>query len=250
MTLAYFDLETTGLDVLKDEIFEIAAIRPDTNAVFRTFVEIRSPCIPEVVEKITGITKDILRANKAIPLEDALKEFTMWLKANRVQYLAAHNAFRFDAPFLERSFKETKVEFPRRIRFIDTLPSARELFPNIKWYNLGKIYQHLYHRQIAHEHSALGDVYAMKEIFGDYINENFLFWSFPPFSNGPVDVRWIYGIGRVRKQILYQRQIHNHLQFLENLSQIDKLFEMSQKNKDLIHQKCISFNNIWSNIIK
>ena len=41
--------------------------------------------------------------------------------------LVAHNARRFDVPFLNREFQRCEVEVPEDWLFVDTLPLARKL---------------------------------------------------------------------------------------------------------------------------
>ena len=61
--LIIFDLETTGLDLVKDRIIQISYIKVYPNGKETRANELVNPekVIPEVVEKLTGITNETVK---------------------------------------------------------------------------------------------------------------------------------------------------------------------------------------------
>lgn len=53
--------------------------------------------------------------------------------------LAAHNARRFDVPFLIEAFRRCSFDIPHDLLFLDTLPLAREVMKSY-----GKSYIYIY----------------------------------------------------------------------------------------------------------
>jgi DNA polymerase III epsilon subunit-like protein len=74
---AVFDLETTGLDPVRNEIIEIGAIRINRDSgAHDTFRKLVKPIgrIPKLITRINGISQDMVDS-EGIPLEQALREF-------------------------------------------------------------------------------------------------------------------------------------------------------------------------------
>lgn len=96
------DLETTGLDPLRDEIIELAMMRftfsPDGRIfeVGPSFTGLRQPSkpIPEEISELTGITDEMVAGHTIDPAEVA--EFV-----EPATVIVAHHA-AFDRPFAER----------------------------------------------------------------------------------------------------------------------------------------------------
>lgn len=96
------DVETTGLDQVRDEVIELAMIKfdylPDGNItrvtdIFTAFNEPSRPIPPEITE-LTGITDEIVAGHRIDP--DAVADF-----AEDAVIVIAHNA-SFDRKFSER----------------------------------------------------------------------------------------------------------------------------------------------------
>jgi len=95
-----WDLETSGLDPASAKILEIGAVRFEDGKVVeqKSWLLNHHIPIPEVITKITTITKAQLDAEGTDPGE-AVNEFLSWF--DRYGWInLTHNGFRFDIPFL------------------------------------------------------------------------------------------------------------------------------------------------------
>ena len=95
--LAFFDLETTGLDVVKDKIVEISILKifPDEQRKSIYFLVNPDMLIPKEVSDIHGITNE--RVATAPKFKDIAQEIADFLKDAD---LAGFNSNRFDIPVL------------------------------------------------------------------------------------------------------------------------------------------------------
>ncbi|MCD4828176.1 MAG: DEAD/DEAH box helicase [Candidatus Cloacimonetes bacterium] len=121
-----FDLETTGLDAMRDEIIEIAAVRFENGEVskrFNCFVHPSGP-VPAFIKQLTGITDAELAGGK--PPATAMRELDEFLGESLV---VGHNT-PFDIGFHD----EVRVRLnlaPRAFRTLDTLTLSRIFQPFI-----------------------------------------------------------------------------------------------------------------------
>ncbi|KAK9933896.1 hypothetical protein M0R45_021068 [Rubus argutus] len=99
------DLETTGLCTKRGRIIEIA-IRD-----VRETEMVRHSDVPKMKELIPILLQYI--ESRQVHGEQVL--------------LAAHNARRFDVPFLIEAFRRCSVDIPHDLLFLDTIPLAREV---------------------------------------------------------------------------------------------------------------------------
>jgi DNA polymerase-3 subunit epsilon len=98
------DVETTGLDPAKDTITEIGAVLWDVDelkpaALFSATIATDEE-VPAEIQKLTGITPDLLKVPIAVPLFSALRRLSMF--ASQSLYYVAHNA-KFDREFLKNA---------------------------------------------------------------------------------------------------------------------------------------------------
>lgn len=122
MLVLGIDLETSGLDSVKDQIIEIGAVLWDTDTqspkkVFNELIYFDNLNLPNEVQNITGIKPEDLK-KYGIPLNDALKILSDLM--NQAEYLVGHNAVSFDAEFLNQAlamYHMPKLKKP----WIDTL---------------------------------------------------------------------------------------------------------------------------------
>lgn len=121
MLVLGLDLETTGLDVGKDQIIEVGAVvwdwtRAKPLKIYNQLVKIDTELDP-VITKITGIeSTDLERWGE--PLEKVLGD--LYNLAQEVEYLVAHNGNQFDRLILERVWAQhpqTKIS----LEWIDTM---------------------------------------------------------------------------------------------------------------------------------
>jgi len=138
-----FDLETTGLDVGKDEIIEIGAILfsvkesrgrivPDKLGEFQSFAKASKP-IPSGATKVNNITNEML-AN-APSCAEALQKFKVF--CDNSSCLVAHNADAFDKRFLSSAYGKHSVPAPIQ-PILDSIKMARNII-QLPSHSLGTI---------------------------------------------------------------------------------------------------------------
>ncbi len=150
-TYCVLDLETTGLSAKTEKITEIGIMKIQNGEVVDEFCEFVNPekPIPKRVQEVTNITDEMV-ANS--PTIDVL--FPKVLDFIKDSVLVAHNA-SFDIGFLKNVAKNLGYEFD--YTYVDTLPLARKLYPELKKHKLGKIAEHL-KIKVEVAHRALDDV--------------------------------------------------------------------------------------------
>ncbi len=148
--IVIFDFETTGLDVYRDRIIEIGAIKYVNGERVADFSYLINPEIPlpEVITKITGITPEMLEGQAVI--EDVLPEFLSFIDKS---VLVAHNA-EFDLNFLKSvaGRQGYQIEYP----CFCTLKMARQLLPDLESKNLDTLAKH-YDLTFVARHRSIGD---------------------------------------------------------------------------------------------
>lgn len=132
-----FDIETTGLSHLKNNITEIGAVRVEDGKIVETFNELVNPeqVISEEITNITGITNEMV-ADKPL-IKEVLPRF---LDFSKDCVFVAHNA-EFDISFIKTNAKRLNIEFDPT--FIDTMGFARTLLPNLKNHKLNTLCKEL-----------------------------------------------------------------------------------------------------------
>lgn len=150
-TYCVLDLETTGLSAKTEKITEIGIMKIQNGEVVEEFCEFVNPekPIPQRVQEVTNITDEMV---KDAPTIDVL--FPKVLEFIKGSVLVAHNA-TFDIGFLKKVAKDLGYEFD--YTYVDTLPLARKLYPELKKHKLGKIAEHL-KIKVEVAHRALDDV--------------------------------------------------------------------------------------------
>ncbi len=133
-TIVVFDLETTGLDVYKDEILEFGAWRIEEGKQPRSLQFLVNPQheVSSKILSLTGITREDLRS--ASSLEEYREEILGFFKD---AILVGHN-IEFDLGFLENGFKIVLNH-----ETWDTLELARIFFPSLGHYRLAVLAEKL-----------------------------------------------------------------------------------------------------------
>ncbi|CAM9697670.1 unnamed protein product [Scytosiphon promiscuus] len=194
-TVILFDLETTGLSADSNRIIQIAGkvlSSDDPEHVFAAFVDPEGAYLPKNVRDLTGITPEILAANKARPFREVWPQFAAWVseigarekaegRGDGGVVMIAHNA-KFDHKFLVQ--EQSRSGFDRFmmgqrmgvVAVVDSLAILRDyslwrqnhmdLFmptkpPN---YKLGGLFEHLFGFVMPGAHTALGDVHGLESV--------------------------------------------------------------------------------------
>ena len=143
-TYVVFDVETTGLSAVYNDLIQVAASKMHKGNIIDEFDEFIDPGHPlsAFTTDLTGITDEHVRGAK--PLEQVLTEFQAFCQG---AVLVAHNA-SFDVGFMNVNYERhglPKISQP----VIDTLEFARNLYPEYKRHGLGPLTKRF---QIALEH--------------------------------------------------------------------------------------------------
>lgn len=162
-----FDLETTGLSEVNDEIIEVGAVKIRNQKIVGKFNQIINPhrTLSAQIVDLTGIDQDLV--DRGREKEEVLREFLSFCDGYP---LLGHNVM-FDYRFMKTGMKQFGIPFEKE--GVDTLLIARSLLKNeLEKKSLGALcdYYH-YTNQAAHRayHDALATavVYEqMKRQFG------------------------------------------------------------------------------------
>lgn len=160
-----FDIETTGLSHLKNNITEIGAVRVENGKVVSVFNELINPeqHISDEIIELTGITNEIV-ADKPL-INEIMPKF---LEFSKGCVFVAHNA-EFDIPFIKTNCKRLGYEFDPT--FVDTLGLARATLPNLKNHKLNIVAKELGVKLLNH-HRASHDAEACAGILLELIKIN------------------------------------------------------------------------------
>lgn len=111
---AFLDCEFGGLDPELHDITEIAVIMTDERLVEFAQAEwkvtARQERITKEAAKISGYDPDVWRT-ESIPLHQALTEFSSLCPTSQTVVPAGQNV-RMDVQFLERGYKNTRIDYP------------------------------------------------------------------------------------------------------------------------------------------
>ena len=156
--LVVFDLETTGTDISKDRIVEIAIVKclPDNiqeNKVWRINPE---QSIPAEATAVHGITDEMV-ANAPTFKEKSLEIYTFIKGCD----LAGFNSDRFDLPLLVEELLRANISFDfKKIKTID----VQTIFHKMEERTLSAAYRFYCHKELEDAHSALADTEATHQV--------------------------------------------------------------------------------------
>jgi DNA polymerase III subunit epsilon len=157
--LAFFDLETTGVNVASDRIVEISILKisPDGSKEIKT--KRINPTIPIPLQSslIHGIyDKDVVDEPTFKGIAKSLCDFLKNCD------LAGYNSNKFDIPVLVEEFLRAEIEFDiSNRRFID----VQNIFHQMEQRTLKAAYKFYCGKDIINAHSAQADIEATYEVF-------------------------------------------------------------------------------------
>jgi len=157
--LAFFDLETTGINVGSDRIVEISIVRVNTDITTTILTKKVNPTIPipEFSSKIHGIyDKDVAECPT---FKELAPQFAQFL-ANCD--LAGFNSNKFDVPVLVEEFLRADIDFDLKSR---KLIDVQNIFHLMEPRNLTAAYKFYCNKPLENAHSAEADTLATYEIF-------------------------------------------------------------------------------------
>lgn len=169
--IVVYDTETTGLDLSKDQIIQISAIRLNQNGeIIDTLDQMVIPTI-EISEGATATHHRTLHdivENGGIGIKDALQRFSKFVDGT---VLVGHNSLRFDAPLVRRQLKENGLPPLNILAEYDTMVIAKQFHPVLINYKLDTLCKKY---GIVNEdaHNALGDITATGKVLFALLRES------------------------------------------------------------------------------
>ncbi|MFT8949289.1 MAG: PolC-type DNA polymerase III, partial [Liquorilactobacillus hordei] len=165
-TYVVFDTETTGLSARFDKVIELAAVKMKQGNVLESFDMFIDPGHPlsQTTINLTSITDDMIREN-AKPEKEVFKLFQAFCENS---IIVGHNA-TFDVDFMNIGYARhdlPEIENP----WVDTLPLARLLYPELKSFRLNRLAKML-NVDLEHHHRAIFDAEATGYIYFAMLKE-------------------------------------------------------------------------------
>lgn len=156
--LVVFDLETTGIDIVKDRIIEISYVKvfPNEKEESKTMRINPGMPIPPASTAIHGITDDDV---KDCPLfKNVAKQLAAQIEGCD---LAGYNSNRFDIPLLVEEFLRAGVDIDlTRRKFID----VQTIFYKMEQRTLAAAYKFYCQKSLENPHAAAADTMATYEV--------------------------------------------------------------------------------------
>jgi len=156
--ICFFDLETTGTNVVKDRIVEIAILKifPNGTKQSRTWLVNPEMTIPEEVVAVHGISNEKV-ANEPT-FREVSKEIYSLIKDSD---LGGFNSDRFDIPLLAEEMLRAEVDFDmKNMVSVD----VQTIFHKMEKRTLGAAYKFYCGKELVDAHSAAADTTATYEV--------------------------------------------------------------------------------------
>ena len=156
--IIFFDLETTGVDIMSDRIVELSLIKVYPNGTEEVKSRRLNPerPIPAEATKVHGITDEDVK--DAPTFKQVAKDLARIFEGCDV---AGFNSNRFDIPLLEEEFLRAGVDFDfSKRRFID----VQTIFHKMEQRTLIAAYKFYCGKDLTDAHSAEADTRATYEV--------------------------------------------------------------------------------------
>lgn len=156
--LCFFDLETTGVNVAKDRIVEIAILKvfPNGNKESKTWLVNPEIKIPKEVIAVHGIT------DEKVANEPTFKQLASEIyNLIRDSDLGGFNSDRFDIPLLAEEMLRAGIDFDmNNRRSVD----VQTIFHKMEKRTLGAAYKFYCDKELVNAHAAAADTLATYEV--------------------------------------------------------------------------------------
>ena len=211
--LCFFDLETTGINIVKDRIVEIAVLKvsPDNTKNIKSWIVNPEISIPEEATLVHGITNEMVKNKPSFKLIS--NEVFDFIKNCD---LAGFNSDRFDIPLLAEEFMRYEIEFDlNKLKTID----VQTIFHKMEKRTLGAAYKFYCEKTLIDAHSAKSDSMATYEVLlsqikkykelGETVKEISEFSSrknildFAGFISSNKDNKPIFSFGKYKGQLVF-----------------------------------------------
>ncbi len=156
--MCFFDLETTGVNVVKDRIVEISILKiyPNGERESRTWLVNPEMKIPKESSDIHGITDDKVKDSPTFK-ELAHRVYDMVKDSD----LAGYNSNKFDIPLLAEEFLRADIDFDMQKR---VAVDVQNIFHRMEQRTLEAAYRFYCDKTLENAHSAEADVTATYEV--------------------------------------------------------------------------------------
>jgi DNA polymerase-3 subunit epsilon len=156
--IAFFDLETTGLNITTDRIIEICILKihPDKKEEIKTIRVNPEMPIPAESRKFHGINDEDVK--DAPTFKEVAKELNNFL--NNCD-LAGYNALKFDIPLLMEEFLRCDIDFDLKKR---KMVDVQNIFMKMEPRTLKGAYRFFCNQELVDAHSAEADTKATYHI--------------------------------------------------------------------------------------
>ncbi|AFD06429.1 3'-5' exonuclease [Solitalea canadensis] len=156
--IAFFDLETTGVNVASDRIVEIAILKVLPNGTIETKTRRVNPEMPIPLESslIHGIYEEDIKNEPTF--KQMAKSIAQFLENAD---LGGYNSNKFDVPLLMEEFLRAGVEFDIEGR---KLVDVQNIFHQMEQRTLKAAYKFYCGKEIENHHSAEADIKATYEV--------------------------------------------------------------------------------------
>jgi DNA polymerase III subunit epsilon len=190
--LVFLDLETTGTNILKDRILQIALLKIEPGGEETQYDKLVNPeiPIPALSTEIHGITDPMVKDSPNF--KDIAQEVNQFLNNSD---LAGYNHIKFDLPLLIEEFDRAEIQFSLQNR---RLVDAQRLFFLMEPRNLTAAYRFFCDKELEGAHNAMEDVLATKDVLfaqiERYSGKTPEGWDLPPLSSKIDDLhRYSFG---------------------------------------------------------
>ncbi|EID75580.1 3'-5' exonuclease [Imtechella halotolerans] len=156
--ICFFDLETTGTDVVNDRIVEIAILKvyPNGNKESKTWLVNPQMPIPPSATAVHGIT------DEKVANEPSFKELSKQVHSMvKDSDLAGFNSDRFDIPLLAEEMLRAEIDFDMRNR---VSVDVQTIFHKMEKRTLAAAYKFYCNKELVDAHSAEADTMATYEV--------------------------------------------------------------------------------------
>jgi DNA polymerase-3 subunit epsilon len=161
--LAFFDLETTGINVIHDRIVEIAIVKamPDGSLLTKAMKINPGREIPLESSLIHGIYDDDVKS--APNFKQVAKQVSQFLEGCD---LSGYNIIKFDVPMLVEEFLRADVDFSVENR---KLIDSQKIFHLMEPRTLSAAYRFYCNKELENAHSAEADTLASYHVLNAQI---------------------------------------------------------------------------------
>lgn len=163
--IVFFDIESTGLNIIKDKIVQISLLKiyPDDKQESKTFIFNPGIPIPQEVVAIHGITNEQVK-DKPLFNHHA-KEIFEFIKDCD---LSGFNLLKFDVPMLLEEFIRVGIELEIENRYII---DVQAIYHKMEQRTLSAAYKFYCQKELLNAHDAEADTMATYEVFKAQLNK-------------------------------------------------------------------------------